>query len=38
MKKIKKNRYECIELLGYTYLQDIQVKNIKKIKKNKYKG
>ena len=31
--KIKKNRYELIELLGYGYLRDIQVKNMKKIKK-----
>ena len=33
--KIEKNRYERIELLGYTYLRDIQVKNMKKIKTNR---
>ena len=32
--KIKKNRYERIELSGYTYLRDLQVENMKKIKKN----
>ena len=36
MKKIKKNRYERIEFLGYTYLRDIQFKNMNKIKKNRY--